>query len=151
MTGAGALLQDGDPDRCRWQDALRLFVARAYSALEPSGGKGFEHGDSGIQGFLPALAVLAEGATQHPAGHVAALGRTADADAQAVEVRGAHLLGDGLEAVVAGIAAAELEAQGAGRNVELVVDHHHGARLDAVPGKQRLHALAGEVHVGGGL
>jgi hypothetical protein len=46
----------------------------------------------------------------------------ADADPQAPEILGAQVGGDVLEAVVATEAAAELEAQLAGRNVELVMD-----------------------------
>ena len=74
----------------------------------------------------------------------------ADADADAGVVV-AHRGGNGAQAVVAGIAAARLGAQFAGREVELVVQHDDVGEGDLVePGGLR-DGAAGFVHVGAGL
>ncbi len=60
----------------------------------------------------------------------------------------AHLGNDVLEAVMAAVPAALLEFGDAGGQVQLIVGHQHGFRLDLVEAGQRSHRLAGEVHVG---
>ena len=60
----------------------------------------------------------------------------------------AHPGNDVLEAVVATVAAALLEFGDAGGQVQLIVGHQHGFRLDLVEARQCGHRLAGEVHVG---
>lgn len=60
----------------------------------------------------------------------------------------AHSGNDVLEAVMAAVAAALLEFGDAGGQVQLIVGHQHGFRLDLVEAGERGHRLAGEVHVG---
>ena len=55
---------------------------------------------------------------------------------------------DVLQAVVAGVRAAELELDLAGQQVELVVDDEDLARLDLEEARQRRHRLARKVHEG---
>ncbi|OQV66812.1 hypothetical protein AK51_01500 [Serratia nematodiphila DZ0503SBS1] len=74
----------------------------------------------------------------------------ADADAQAVEVRVvAELVLDVLQAVVATVAAAELDFGHAGRQIQLVVRHQDLAGFDAVEVGHRQHRFAAQVHEGG--
>ena len=63
-------------------------------------------------------------------GHLA--GRVADAGADAAEVAAAHLVDDGAQAVVTGVATAHLNTYVAGGNVELVVDYEQLLGLDLV-------------------
>ena len=70
----------------------------------------------------------------------------ADADAQAPVVAAAELGVDVLQAVVAGVRAAELELDLARHQVELVVDDEDLLRLDLEEARQRRDRLAREVH-----
>ena len=66
----------------------------------------------------------------------------ADAEAQAPVVVRADALRDVLQAVVAGDAAALLDARDAGREVELVVHHQDLLRLDLEEAGEHLHRAA---------
>ena len=78
-------------------------------------------------------------------GHLA--GRVADAGADAAEVAAAHLVDDGAQAVVTGVAAAHLNADVAGGNVELVVNHEQLLGLDLVLAAELGDGPARGVHV----
>src|SRR5690606_32589469 len=77
-----------------------------------------------------------------------AIARVADADAQPPVVVGVEVGGSVLQSVVAAEAAAELQPQLAGRDVELVVHDEDLGGLDAVEARQRADGLAGAVHEG---
>ena len=72
---------------------------------------------------------------QHPVDDIPLLGRTPDADAQSVEIRRPQQLDDGLEPVVARIAAAFFETQLSGRDIQLIMHHNELIRADLVPGR----------------
>ena len=78
-------------------------------------------------------------------GHLA--GRVADAGADAAKVAAAHLVDDGTQAVVAGMAAAHLDAHVAGGNIELVMDHEQLLGLDLVLAAELGDGAARGVHV----
>ncbi len=71
----------------------------------------------------------------------------ADAQARAAEIR-ADPVADGAQPIVPGHPAAGLHPESAGRQVELIVEHHHvlGLQLEEVHGLG--HGLAALVHVG---
>src|SRR5207244_2472230 len=71
----------------------------------------------------------------------------ADADAHPQVVLGADRPADRAQPVVAALAAAELEPDLPGRDVELVVHHDQGGRLDLVELAQPGHRAARLVHV----
>ena len=71
-------------------------------------------------------------------GHLA--GRVADAGADTAKVAAAHLVDDGAQAVVTGMASAHLNTHVAGGNIELVVDDEQLLGLDLV--------LAAELEMG---
>ena len=74
----------------------------------------------------------------------------ADTDTQAVKVRVvAELVLDVFQAVVATVAAAELDFGHAGRQIQLVVRHQNLVRLDAVEVGHRQHRFAAQIHEGG--
>src|SRR3954466_299705 len=68
-----------------------------------------------------------------------------DPDAQPPEIPGAENCGDVFQAV-ARKTAAELEPDGARRQVELIVRDEDVPRLDAVEAGERTHCAAGVVH-----
>src|SRR6185437_15019830 len=74
-----------------------------------------------------------------------------DADAKAPEILRVERRHDVLEAVVAARAPALLQLHRAGRKVQLVMDHQHLRRLDAIEMAERGDAAAALVHVGVGL
>ena len=71
----------------------------------------------------------------------------ADAHADAGEVLGAELIDDGLEAVVAGVATAELHADHPGVEVELVMDVEDLVGGDVILGAELGDGAAARVHV----
>jgi hypothetical protein len=82
------------------------------------------------QGVLDIRQFFLARLVQHEIGHLlrqAEGARVADADAQAPEVRRAELGLDVLQAVVAAVAAALLQADAARRQVEFVVDDQFSA------------------------
>src|SRR5579864_3092237 len=72
----------------------------------------------------------------------------ADADAQAGDLGGAQVLEDRLDATVAGRAAGAPQAQAAEGEVDLVVDHQHLLRRQAMALQQATRGEAAAVHVG---
>src|SRR5882672_4781887 len=71
----------------------------------------------------------------------------ADADPDAPVIRPDHRI-DRAQAVVAGIAAAALDPDLAGPQIELVMDHHDLARRDLVEAHRRKDRFARQVHKG---
>ena len=78
-------------------------------------------------------------------GHLA--GRVADAGADTAKVAAAHLVDDGAQAVVTGMASAHLDAHVTGGNVELVVNHEQLLGLDLVLAAELGDGSARGVHV----
>ena len=74
-------------------------------------------------GVLEVLGLAGAQLLEHVVCHGHLAGRVADTGADAAEVAAAHLVDDGAQAVVAGVAAAHLNTYVAGGNVELVVNH----------------------------
>jgi hypothetical protein len=77
--------------------------------------------------------------------------RMADTQPQAPEIGGAELGLNILQAVVAAVAAALLEADAAGWQIEFVMDDENLGRWNLVKIGQRRHRLAGAVHESGRL
>ena len=100
-----------------------------------------------LQGDAEVGALTAGEVGQDEVGGVLAARRAADAYAQARVVLGGDGLADGAQAVVTAFAAAALEAQLVGGQVELVVDDEQAAGgVDPVVGDEPGHGAAGEVH-----
>ena len=78
-------------------------------------------------------------------GHLAR--RVADAGADTAKVATAHLVDDGAQAVVAGMAAANLDAHVASGNIELIVNHEQLFGLDLVLAAELGDGAARGVHV----
>ena len=78
-------------------------------------------------------------------GHLA--GRVADAGADTAKVAAAHLVDDGAQAVVTGMASAHLNTHVAGGNIELVVDDEQLLGLDLVLAAELGDGPARGVHV----
>ncbi len=74
-------------------------------------------------GVLEVLGLAGAQLLEHIVCHGHLAGRVADAGADAAKVAAAHLVDDGAQAVVTGVATAHLNAYVAGGNVELVVDY----------------------------
>ena len=74
-------------------------------------------------------------------------GRVADAGADAAKVAAAHLVDDGAQTVVAGMAATHLDANIAGRDIELVVDHEQLLGLDLILAAELGDGAARGVHI----
>src|SRR5690606_37710838 len=72
----------------------------------------------------------------------------ADAEAHALEVARAELLGDRAQAVVSGHAAAGLDAHLAGREIELVVTDHDVPERQLVKARGFGDGVAGVIHEG---
>ena len=75
----------------------------------------------------------------------------ADAHAQAMELAVAEVAHDVAQAVLAAVAAVELQAHGAGRQVQVVMRDQALLRLDLVVAQRRDHGDAALVHEGGRL
>jgi hypothetical protein len=117
-------------------------------------GLGQALGDQGLDGvgaavegereFLP----LGRGEVpEDEVGRVHAAGRTADSEPDPVVVAGAKGRGDRPQAIVAVVAAAQLQADPAEGDVELVVQNHGPFGRDLVKPEQRGNRAAGQVHV----
>ena len=109
--------------------------------------RGVGHGVE--QRIEPAVFDLGE-VVQHVVRHGVLGAGMPDADAHAVIVV-AHVRGDGAQAVVAGIAAADLHLQLAGREVDLVVKDVDVLDGDFQEARGIADRAAAVVHVGGGL
>lgn len=83
-------------------------------------------------GVLEALGLAGAQLLEHVVCHGHLAGRVADTGADAAEVAAAHLVDDGAQAVVAGVATAYLDAYVAGGNVELIMDYEQLLGLDLV-------------------
>ncbi len=103
-----------------------------------------------VDRFVNHLLLAGRRLAEHEAHHLVLVARMADADAQAVEVRViAELVLDVFQAVVAAVAAAELDFCHAGRQIQLVVRHQDLVGFDAVEIGHRQHRFAAQVHEGG--
>ena len=100
-----------------------------------------------IKSFPGVLGGLFLGKRQHVIRHGHASRRAADAAAHAEPVARPQLVADRAQAVVARMPAAELDADGAGVDVEFVVDDDQMVGVDAVGVAQLLDRTAGGVHV----
>lgn len=83
-------------------------------------------------GVLEVLGLAGAQLLEHIVCHGHLAGRVADAGADATEVAAAHLVDDGAQAVVAGVATAHLNTYVAGGNVELIVDYEQLLGFDLV-------------------
>ena len=88
-----------------------FFISRADSLFKSIVRKGFKHMDATVHGIVPEFPVPPLRMPQNPVNNIAFLDGPSDAEAEPVEIRGTELLGNGFQAVVPGIASAELEAQ----------------------------------------
>ena len=88
---------------------FRLFAGRADSLFESIVRKGFEHTYAAVHGIVPELSVCSLRMSQNPVDNIAFLDGTPDAETESVEIRVLELLSNGFQAVVSGIASAELE------------------------------------------
>ena len=122
------------------------LARRVASAMSPRAKASTQFSASGNRRSM-AWRSCGAGRPSSPADGIAALG-AADAYPQAGKIGRAQALGDGLQTVVPGIAAAAFEFHTAGRQIEFVVDDQDMLRGDAVPGSEGLHAVAGQVHEG---
>src|SRR5690606_36638918 len=90
--------------------------------------------------------VLGPGTSQDPRGHPVLEPGLADADAQPVEAAVAKQAHDVAQAVLAAVAAVELQPRHAGRQVELVMGQQRLFGLDLPVAQGSHHRLATEVH-----
>ena len=90
---------------------FRLFVCRGDGFFQTFVSKSLENEYAAFHGFMPVFAISPLGAAKYPVDYIAFLDGTSDAETESVEIRGAELLSNGFQAVVPGIASAELEAQ----------------------------------------
>ena len=102
----------------------------------------------GIQQRLQPLLVGGGEIAQHMAGHQLLVAGMADADPDPAKIPGAQVLGDRAQAVVAGDPATGLDPQLAGREVELVMDHHQVLQGQLVKAHRLRHRIARAVDVG---
>ena len=98
-------------------------------------------------GVLEILGLAGAQLLKHVVGDGHLTGRVADAGADAAEVAAAHLVDDGAQAVVTGMASAHLDAHVTGGNVELVVDHEQLLGLDFVLAAELGDGTARGIHV----
>ena len=98
-------------------------------------------------GVLEVLGLAGTQLLEHVVGDGHLAGRVADAGADAAKVAAAHLVDDGAQAVVAGMAAAHLDAHVAGGNIELIVNHEQLFGLDLVLAAELGDGAARGVHV----
>ena len=113
------------------------------------GERGGAVGDAAQQVVEP-LGVAPGEIAEDVVGDQALVAGMTDAEADAGELR-ADMGGDRAQAVVAGVAAAGLDPDPAGREVELVVQDDHLGGLELVELQRGADGVAGEVHVGAGL
>ena len=115
-----------------------------------------QHGqvvDAAVDGLFDELLVGGAGAAEHEVDDGLAdveCARVADAQSEAPVARGAEVGGEVTQAVV-GAGAAELEAGGAGHEVQFVVRDEDVPGVDAVEARQGADGLSGAVHVSHGL
>src|SRR5690606_4127191 len=107
-----------------------------------------QHVDGVVDGAVDHDVVVVAGPAQYPGHHAVLVTGMADADAQAVEPAVAEQLHGVAQAVLAAVAAVELEPGHAGRQVQLVVRQQRLFRLDLPVAQRRGHRLAAEVHEG---
>ena len=100
-----------------------------------------------LEGHVPVGALLSGQGGEHVVGGVHAPRRAAHADAQARVVARAQVLAEGLQAVMAALAPADLEAQRVRGQVHVVVDDEDARGLDLVEGGERADRPTGGVHV----
>src|SRR6185295_6406816 len=105
-----------------------------------------QHLQRAVHRLVDRRLVLGRGLLQNVVGDRVLVAGMADADAQAPVVVRAEALRDVLQPVVAGDAAALLDARHAGREVELVVHHQHLFGLDLEEAGEHLHRAAAAVH-----
>ena len=98
-------------------------------------------------GVLEVLGLAGAQLLKHVVGDGHLAGRVADAGADATEVAAAHLVDDGTQAVVTGMAAAHLNTHVAGGNIELVVDYEQFLGLDLVLAAELGDGAARGIHV----
>ena len=98
-------------------------------------------------GVLEILGLAGAQLLKHVVGDSHLAGRVADAGADAAEVAAAHLVDDGAQAVVTGVAAAHLNTHVAGGNIELVVDYEQLLGLDLVLATELGDGAARGIHV----
>ena len=98
-------------------------------------------------GVLEVLGLAGAQLLEHVVGDGHLAGRVADAGADAAKVAAAHLVDDGAQAVVTGMAAAHLDAHVAGGNIELIVNHEQLFGLDLVLAAELGDGAARGVHV----
>src|SRR6202012_4323989 len=112
-------------------EVLRLDKTLADQRLNGVGSTGEGEGEL--------LALSRREVLEHERGRIHPAGRTADAKPHPVVVAGAERRGDGTQAVVPVVAAAELQPHRVKGDVELVVDHHHPFGPDLVKPGERGH------------
>ena len=98
-------------------------------------------------GVLEVLGLAGAQLLEHVVGDGHLAGRIADAGADTAKVATAHLVDDGAQAVVAGMAATHLDAHVAGGDIELVVDHEQFLGLNLVLAAELGDGAARGVHV----
>src|SRR5260221_205020 len=99
-----------------------------------------------VEPRLDGRAVFRRRLLQHVVGALGSRWRLAHAQAQAPVLMGAQALRDVLQAVVAGDAAALLQARRAGRKVEFIVHHQDFLRLDLEEPGDHLHRIPAGIH-----
>ncbi len=90
-------------------------------------------------------------ATKHPRRYFVFVAGMANANPQAMKFRVTEMRHDVAQAVLAAVAAVELQAHGAGIEVQLIVSDQAFFRLDLVVAQRRDDGDATLVHEGGGL
>lgn len=107
---------------------MRKLADGALGAFEFSQSQIVDSLESALETFRDTFGLFGRGASEYPVDHGharAQLTRMTDTDAQAPEVTRCKALRDVLEAVVTGVAAAELQAHCPRREIEFVVNYQN--------------------------
>ena len=123
---------------------MRKLADGALGAFEFSQSQIVDSLESALETFRDTFGLFGRGASEYPVDHGharAQLTRMTDTDAQAPEVTRCKALRDVLEAVVTGVAAAELQAHCPRREIKFVVNYQNFFRRNFVVGGQRLYGL----------
>src|SRR5690606_17525133 len=126
-------------------------VEALHRLVEVAGDRQRQHRQGVVHGPQDGRLVVPARPAQHPGGDPVLVAGMADADPQAVELAVAQQPDDVAQAVLAAVAAIELQPGHARRQVQLVVGDQHLLRLDLPVAQGRHHRLAGQVHEGGRL
>ena len=98
-------------------------------------------------GVLEVLGLAGAQLLEHIVCHGHLAGRVADAGADTAKVAAAHLVDDGAQAVVTGMASAHLDAHVTGGNVKLVVDDEQLLGLDLVLAAELGYGATRGIHI----